>query len=169
MSGRSCRRTGRIMFLRYKAQSAISSQPPQAFGRRFVLEDRLASVYFLSGMVVVLRRLALVVTGVAFLIGATVQAMPLSASSAISSLKASGDCAHMAVAEQATASPAKAPCNAVTIDCIKAMGCIGSPTIPTRPDQLSRLIQYSPVAYCSSPCARTGLSIEPDLLPPIAA
>src|SRR5260370_5525849 len=121
-------------------------------------------------VVAVLRRVMLVLSGFAFLIGATVQAMPLSVSSASSSLKAPlGDCAHIAMAEQATPSPAKAPCNAVTIDCIKAMGCIGSPTIPTRSDQLSRLIQYSPVAYWSSPCARTGLSIEPDLLPPIAA
>src|SRR5258708_38967401 len=95
MSGRSCRRTGRIMFLRYKAQSAISSQPPQAFGRRFVLQDRLASAYFLSVMAVVHRRLALVLTGFAFLIGATVQAMPLSPSPASSSLKAVGDCTHM--------------------------------------------------------------------------
>jgi hypothetical protein len=119
-------------------------------------------------VVAVLRRVVLVLTGFAFLIGATVQAMPLSAS-ATSSLTAVGNCAHMAMAEQATPSPANAPSNAVTIDCIKAMGCIGSPTISTRPDQLSRLVQYSLVAYWSSPCARAGLSIEPDLLPPIAA
>jgi hypothetical protein len=120
-------------------------------------------------VVAVLRHVVLVLTGFAFLIGATVQAMPLSVSSATSSLPAVGDCAHMAMAEQATALPAKAPCNAVSIDCIKAMGCIGSPTIPTRSGQLSRLVQYSLVAYWSSPCARTGLSVEPDLLPPIAA
>jgi hypothetical protein len=120
-------------------------------------------------IVAVLRRVVLVLTGFAFLIGATVQAMPLSPSSATSSVKALGDCAHMAMAEQATPSPAKAPSNAVAIDCIKAMGCIGSPTLFTRSDQLSRLVQYSLVAYWSSPCARTGLCIEPDLLPPIAA
>ena len=157
------------MLLRHKAQPVSSSQPPRALGRRFVLEDSLASTYFLSVMAVVLRRLVLVLTGFAFLVGATVQAMPLSASSATPSLKALADCAHMAMAEQATPSPAKAPSNAAMIDCIKAMGCIGSPTISARSDQLSRPVQYSLVAYWSLPCARTGLSIEPDLLPPIAA
>jgi hypothetical protein len=152
------------------ATGAVSlSQPPRVSGRRFVLEQRLSSAYFLSVMVVVLRRLVLVLTGFAFLVGATVQAMPLPASSATSSMQTVGDCAHMAMAEQATPSPAKAPCNAITVDCIKAMGCIGSPTIPARSDQLGRLVHYSLVAYWSSPCARTGLSIEPDLLPPIEA
>jgi hypothetical protein len=49
------------------------------------------------------------------------------------------------------------------------MGCIGSPTLSTRSDELSRPVQYSLVAYWSSPRARVGLSIQPDLLPPIEA
>jgi hypothetical protein len=120
-------------------------------------------------MVVALRRLVLVLTGFAFLIGATVQAMPLSVPSAMSPMQALGDCTHMAMTEQAAPTPAKAPSDALTIDCIKAMGCIGSPTLSTRSDELSRPVQYSLVAYWSSPRARVGLSIQPDLLPPIEA
>jgi hypothetical protein len=120
-------------------------------------------------MVVALGRLVLVLTGFAFLIGATVQAMPLSVSSAMSPIQALGDCAQMAMAEQAASTPAKVPSDALTIDCIKAMGCIGSPTLSTRSDELIRSVRYSLVAYWSSPSARAGLSIEPDLLPPIAA
>jgi len=49
------------------------------------------------------------------------------------------------------------------------MGCIGLPGLPTRIGQVFAPVDYAAVAYLSAASFGDGLSIEPDLLPPIAA
>jgi hypothetical protein len=119
-----------------------------------------------------LRRFVLVLTGLAFIGGATVQAMPPSDAMRIAvvqpAMSPDGDCGSMKM--DAQPAPSKTtPCKTVELDCVKSMGCIGSPTIPGRSDGLAAPVQYARVAYWSTLSSRAGLSIEPDLFPPITA
>ena len=54
------------------------------------------------------------------------------------------------------------------LDCVKQMGCIGSPNLPSRSAELRTPVSYSRVTYSSPTEERAGLSIAPDLLPPRA-
>jgi hypothetical protein len=123
-------------------------------------------------LAIFLRRAVLVLTGLAFIGGATVQAMPPSDLMGIATtqlaMSTDGDCPGMKMDAQPT--PAKTtPCKTVELDCVKSMGCIGSPTIPGRSDALAAPVQYARVAYWSTLSLQAGCSIEPDLFPPITA
>lgn len=123
-------------------------------------------------LAIFLRRFVLVLTGLAFIGGATVQAMPPSDPLGIAAMQLAmspdGDCASKKIDAQTTPSKTT-PCKTVDLDCVKSMGCIGSPTIPGRPDSLAVPVQYARVAYWSTLSSRAGRSVEPDLFPPITA
>ena len=118
-------------------------------------------------LVAMLRRFVVVVTALAFLGGATVQAMPLSNPAGVpaspQTTAAMDDCPYMAMHE----SDKPAPCK-TTSDCIKQMGCIGSPNLPERIGVVAAPVEYGVIAYCPTAAAHQGRSIEPEPYPPIA-
>jgi hypothetical protein len=124
--------------------------------------------------ILVLRRSLIALTGLAFLIGAAVQAMPpaeFMASACMGAAKtATGDCcANMAMKDHATPAAMKqVPCKGISLDCAKQVGCISSPALPAPSTVLGSPTAYGRVAYWSPPASRAGLSIKPDLFPPIA-
>jgi hypothetical protein len=124
--------------------------------------------------ILVLRRLLIVLTGLAFLVGAVVQAMPPAEFMAPACMgaanTATGDCcANMAMKYHATPAPIKqVPCKGISLDCAKEFGCISSPALPAPSTALGTPTVYGRVAYWPPATSRTGLSIKPDLFPPIA-
>jgi hypothetical protein len=124
-------------------------------------------------LVRLLRRAVALLTALAFLGGATVQAMPPShplSAPGLDTGAALADCGHMAMPPAQPAGSTKPmPCDPVTPDCLKAMGCIGFPSLPTPAGHVPEPVEYGRVAYSSAPMLGDGLTIEPNLLPPIAA
>jgi hypothetical protein len=121
-----------------------------------------------------LRRLLVVLTGLAFLAGATVQAMPraeLTTSACMDAAQtATGNCcARMAMKDHATPAPMKqVPCKGISLDCAKEVGCISSPALPAPSTAVGTPTAYGRVAYWTPAVSGAGLSIKPNLFPPIA-
>ncbi|MDQ6867435.1 MAG: hypothetical protein M3178_03140 [Pseudomonadota bacterium] len=123
----------------------------------------------------VLRRLLIVLTGLSFLIGAAVHAIPrpefMASGCKDAAQIATGDCcANMAMQDHATPEPMKqVPCKGISLDCANQAGCIYSPAVPAPSIALGSPTTYGRVAYWSPPASRAGLSIEPGLFPPITS
>ncbi len=62
--------------------------------------------------------------------------------------------------------PQLMPCKGIMPDCVKQMGCIGSPGVASRSAETQRRVSYTKAIYWSRVEEHTGLSIEPDLFPP---
>src|ERR1700730_2156916 len=121
----------------------------------------------------VLRRLLIFLTGLAFLVGAAAQAMPpaeFMASACMGAANtASGDCcANMAMKDHATPAPMKHPCKGISVDCAEELGCISSPALPALSSALASPTAYGSAAYWPPRAPQAGLSLKPDLFPPIA-
>lgn len=117
-----------------------------------------------------LHRLLLAVTAFAFLGEATLQAMPVAdtqvkTSGADMAMAAGMPCEHMDAMKGAGAP--LLPCKGMTADCIKQMGCIGCPDLP-QANVLATPVAYATVAYRYFQQTSGGLSLKPDLFPPIA-
>jgi len=52
-------------------------------------------------------------------------------------------------------------------ECIKQMGCLGTPSLPLRLGTNFVPFAYGKVEYSTPAVLRAGRSIKPDLLPPI--
>ena len=126
-----------------------------------------------AGMrILVLRRLLIVLTGLSFLIGAAVHAMPSAASACMDAAQTAIDdcCVKMAMKDHATPAPMKQmPCKGISLDCAKQVGCISSPALPAPSTALGSPTAYGRVEYWPPLASRAGLSIKPDLFPPIAS
>lgn len=120
--------------------------------------------------ILVLRRLLIVLTGLFFLIGATVQAMqPAAACMDVAQPAIDDCCVKMAMKDHAMPAPMKqVPCKGISLDCAKQVGCIYSPVLPAPLTALWSPTAYGRAAYCSPLASQAGLSIKPDLFPPIA-
>jgi len=122
-----------------------------------------------------LRRLLIVVTGLAFLVGAAVRAMPPVESMAPACMgaakTATGDCcANMAMKDHAAPEPMKqVPCKGISLDCANQPGCISWPALPAPSTALGSPTAYARVACWPPSASRAGLSIKPGLFPPIAS
>ena len=141
-------------------------------GSRGDLERRWSSLYVADMRILVLRRLFIVLTGLAFLVGAAVQAMPPAEFMAPACMRAAktatGDCcANMAMKDH-PAPMKQVPCKGISLDCAKESGCISSPALPALSTALGSPTVYGRVAYWPPATSRAGLSIKPDLFPPIA-
>jgi hypothetical protein len=115
-----------------------------------------------------LHRLLIAVTLVAFVSGMTLQLMPSKAAfAAIGTAKISGDCPHMAMSPQDADSDHAMPCKGMDPECVKQMGCLGTPNLPLRLGNgfvgfaYGKVVYWTPATFCA------GRSIKPDLLPPI--
>lgn len=112
-------------------------------------------------------RLLLVVFTLFGLVGQTaVYAMAPLAAPAVSTIEVaapSSDCAGMQMADGEDM-----PCAGVTLDCIAKMGCIAPPALAPAAELSSRPVTYGTVAYAISPETAAGLTVSPEVFPPIA-
>lgn len=111
------------------------------------------------------RWLVLLLVGLAFLGGTTLQALPPSsmAVTARASTPMPG-CTGMAGMTQDTDSQASH--KGITPDCVKLMQCLGTPDLPTQVRLADAPVTYSPVVYWSPSRIPGGLSPEPAAIPP---
>ena len=123
-------------------------------------------------MLVILRRLVVSLSVLAFVAGMSIQAIPSAGALGLDALQGSAktdpDCPRMAVAHHSEGLPAPLPCKGIMLDCVKQMGCLGIPALPDRSDAVSVPVMYSVVSYSSPSPVLSGRDIEPDLFPPIA-
>lgn len=114
------------------------------------------------------HRLIITVTLLAFLGGMTLQLMPPQAALAASALPSTGNCSQMTMPADDTGAGHQAPGKASDLpECIKQMGCLGTPSLPLRLGTEIVPFAYDKVAYWTPAGLRDGRSIEPDLFPPI--
>ena len=119
----------------------------------------------------IFRRLVVVLSLLAFMSGMTVQIIPsaqaLGLSMAERAAKADHDCPRMAMEHHSNPMPVPLPCRGIMLDCVKQMGCLGTPALPDRSAAVSVPVAYSIVAYWAPCSALVGRDVEPDLVPPI--
>lgn len=119
-------------------------------------------------MSVVLRRLVVVLSVLAFVSGMTIQAIPSAQALSLSNAKTNPECPRMAMEHHSDPMPIPLPCKGIVLDCVKQMGCLGTPALPDRSAAVSVPVAYAFVAYWASCPALSGRDVEPDLFPPIA-
>ena len=119
----------------------------------------------------VLRRFIVLLSVLAFVSGMTTQAIP--SAEALALTKANGvakavpECPRMAMEYHDQGVPKPLPCKGIMPDCVKQMGCLGSPSLPERSDALYVPVLYRIVAYWMPSSLLSGREVEPDLFPPI--
>ena len=109
----------------------------------------------------------MVLTAFAFLGGATLQAMSVEKAQTGQAMQANMPCDQMAGMMQNTNPGGQAPCKGITPDCIKQMGCIGIPSLPSG-HTLSKPVTYAAIRYSQPQQRLQSVSPEPDLFPPRA-
>ena len=111
--------------------------------------------------------LLLVVFALFGLVGQTAAyAMAPLASQAVSNIELaapSTDCAGMTVPAGDTM-----PCEGITLDCIAEMGCIAPPALAPSAELSSHAVIYQRVDYDARRATFAGLTISPEIFPPIA-
>ena len=117
---------------------------------------------------VVLHRLILTVTLIAFIGGMTLQLMPPKAAFATSAAEAAaGDCANMAIMAADQGAGHDMPCKGMDPECVKQIRCLGTPSLPLRLGDNVVSFAYGKVAYWTPASFLDGRSVKPDLFPPI--
>lgn len=119
----------------------------------------------------ILRRVIVLLSVLAFLSGMTVQVIPsaeaLGFTKADGIVKAGPECPRMAMQHPDRGVPKPLPCKGIMPDCVKQMGCLGSPNLPERPAALYRPVSYRIVAYWAPFPMLSSRDVEPDFFPPI--
>ena|SRR6266436_2246387 len=120
----------------------------------------------------ILHRMIVVLSVLAFVSGMTIQAIPSAAALGLTtaqvSAKADPECPRMAMEHHGEGIPVPLPCKGIMLDCVKQMGCLGTPALPNRSTAISVPVAYSVVAYWLPSPMLSGRDVEPDLYPPIA-
>jgi hypothetical protein len=117
---------------------------------------------------ILLHRLAIALTILAFVGGMTLQLMPLKAAfAARGTAPAPSDCSHMGMSPQDAGDDHAVPCKGMDPECVKQMGCLGTPSMPLRLGAEFVRLAYGKVVYWTPATFRAGVSVKPDLLPPI--
>ena len=99
----------------------------------------------------VFRRFIVLLSVLAFVGGMTIQAIPsaeaLGLTKANAVAKVDPDCPRMAMEHPDRGAPKPHPCTGIMPDCVKQMGCLGSPTSPgaLRFDLRAGIIPHCPV------------------------
>jgi len=115
-----------------------------------------------------LHRVVVGLTLLAFVGGMTLQLMPPKVAFATSPTPAAGDCSHMTMPPDNGSDGHKAPYQGSDLpECIKLMGCLGTPNLPLglRPNFLP--VAYCKIVYSTLAAFRGGRSVKPDPFPPI--
>ena len=112
-------------------------------------------------------RLLLVMFALFGLVGQTAAyAMAPLASQSVSTIEVaapSTDCAGMMMPDGDTM-----PCEGITLDCIADMGCIAPPALAPSAELSSHAVIYERVAYEARRPTFAGLTVSPEIFPPIA-
>ena len=120
-------------------------------------------------MVLVLRNLLVVLALVGLFGQSTVRAMPMQTlEPALAGATSADPCAEMeAMAAVAGEAPAEKPCKSMSGECISKMGCALTVSLPIRGAPAIAPVLYGTVAYDAVDEAHPGLSVTPELFPPI--
>ena len=114
----------------------------------------------LPGMATVLKRLLTVCLALAFLVGVTGQLMPSSMAEPQTTVSAEmdGGCAGP-----------HPPCTEHLPTCLDHGGCISVSVLPTSPTTIAVPVEWTSLDYDLAPQALSGISVRPELSPPILA
>jgi hypothetical protein len=119
----------------------------------------------------ILRRFVVLLSVLAFVSGMTTQAIPSAAALGLTNanavVEAAPECPRMKMEHPDRGVPKPLPCKGIMPDCVKQMGCLGSPALPERPDAVYVPVSYNVVTYWLPCPVLSGRDVEPDLLPPI--
>jgi len=125
--------------------------------------------------VVALRKLLVLLTGLAFLLGMAAQAGPSARAMALASAStghavAGEDCATMLGGGSRAPAPMTQPCKCIALDCATQLGCTCSPALPAESTAIAYPFAWDRWSYWPhGATVPAELSIEPNLHPPIAA
>ena len=114
----------------------------------------------LLGMATLLKRLLTVCLALAFLVGVTGQLMPSSMAEPQTTVSAEmdGGCAGP-----------HPPCTEHLPTCLDHGGCISVSVLPTSPTTIAVPVGWTSLDYDLAPQALSGISVRPELSPPILA
>jgi len=117
-----------------------------------------------------LHRLVIALTSLAFVASATLQIAPpvmaLSVAQAPQTSVPIHDCPDMVGGKPAAPVPMDMPCQRMTPECLKAMGCVGFLVLPQYSAQVASPVRYGRVAFSSRREVYKDLGVEPLPLPP---
>jgi hypothetical protein len=111
-------------------------------------------------VLVVVKRLLTLCLALAFLVGVTGQLM--SSSMAAAPIMVSADMAG------GCASP-QPPCTGHLPNCVDHLGCITVSALSVSPTLIAAPVEWTSLDYDLAPQALTGISVKPELSPPILA
>ncbi len=111
-------------------------------------------------MMAVLKRLLTVCLALAFVVGVTAQLMPSS--------MAQGPIAVSAKMAGGCDGP-QPPCTGHTPSCVDRIGCITVSALPTSPAAIAVPVEWTSLDFHLALESLAGLSVKPDLSPPILA
>ena len=113
----------------------------------------------LPGMATVLKRLLTVCLALAFLLGVTVQLMPPSMAETVTTVSTEmGGCACP-----------YPPCTGHMPNCLDHGGCISVSVLPTTPATIALSVEWTSLDCHLPPKLLAGISVKPELFPPILA
>ena len=114
----------------------------------------------LRGMATVLKRFLRICLALAFLIGVTVQLVPSSVSDTPTMASAAmSDCCDTP----------QAPCTGHLPNCLDHGGCVTVSALPASPTSIAVPVEWTSLDYDLAPEALAGISVKPELAPPILA
>jgi hypothetical protein len=124
------------------------------------VDQRIPCEHVRCAMSMVLRRFLSICLSAIFLVGATVQVLPSGMAMADMSAQADmgGGCDQP-----------KPPCPDRGPNCIDHFGCLSVSALPISPTALPVPFQWTAVAYELGTAPLLGLSVKPELFPPIRA
>ncbi len=111
-------------------------------------------------MATIPKRLLAVCLALAFFVGATVQVLP--SSMAIGEMGVRGDMAGGCAGPQP-------PCTGHMPNCVDHVGCLTVSAIPALPVSVAVAFEWASLDYDLAPESLSGISVKPELSPPILA
>lgn len=78
------------------------------------------------------------------------------------------DAPSMDCAEMASADDPAMPCEGMTLDCIAKMGCLTPPVVAPTAGLTTHPVIFEHVAYSAWRETMAGVTVQPDIFPPIA-
>jgi hypothetical protein len=112
-------------------------------------------------MATILKRLLTLCLALAFMLAVTAQLMPFMPFSMADpqltvSVEMAGGCAGP-----------QAPCTGHMPNCVDHIGCVTAQALPTSPASISIPVEWTSLDYDLAPEALAGISLKPELSPPI--
>jgi hypothetical protein len=111
-------------------------------------------------MAMLVKRLLTLCLALAFLVGVTGQLMP--SSMAVTQMTASAEMGGGCAGPQP-------PCTGQMPNCLDHGGCIAVSALPASPTSIAVPVEWTSLDYDLAPQALAGISVKPELSPPILA